>query len=105
MIEIHVFGNLRQQVRTAGPSSATVIRLFGRPTETVASVLERIGLDPDAVHTIFVNHRLLAARSNMARWLGHPRAAGDPLTWNLDRPLADNDRVGLFGRDMAALVI
>ena len=41
----------------------------------------------------------------MARWLRYQGATDNPLDWNLDVPLNSGDRLGIFGRDMAALVV
>ncbi len=75
------------------------------PHDTIASVLERAGIDTDAVYSLFFNFRLLAARSRMAYWLRYHQAPADPLDWDLDVAVHDGDRIALFGRDMAALVV
>ena len=59
----------------------------------------RINISVDDAHSIFLNAKLLAARSNMARWLRYQGAGNNPLDWNLDVPLNSGDRVGVFGRD------
>ena len=41
----------------------------------------------------------------MARWLGYQQVRPDPFDWNLSTPVKPGDRIGLFGRDMAALVV
>jgi hypothetical protein len=41
----------------------------------------------------------------MASWIGHQKVRNDPFNWDLDIPVNSGDRIGLFGRDMAALVI
>jgi hypothetical protein len=41
----------------------------------------------------------------MAKWMGYPQVRTDPFDWKLDIPINPDDRIGLFGRDMAALVI
>jgi len=48
---------------------------------------------------------LLATRSAMAYWMRYQQVHKDPLEWKLDIPVKQGDRVGLFGKDMAALVI
>ena len=59
----------------------------------------------DEIYTVFVNHKLLAARSGMARWIGHQQAGPSPLDWDLSIRVGPDDRIGLFGRDMSLLVI
>lgn len=105
MIEIRLYGKLRRQ------SAINEIRETGRlylapeSDETMNSLLDRIGVMAEDAHSIFLNAKLLAARSNMARWLRYQGASDNPLDWNLDVSLNSGDRVGVFGRDMAALVV
>jgi hypothetical protein len=44
-------------------------------------------------------------KGSMAKWMGYPQMRPDPFDWKLNIPVNPNDRIGLFGRDMAALVI
>ena len=69
------------------------------------SLLARTGISIQDIYTIFFNHKLLAARSRMARWIGHQQVRSDPFDWDLNVAVKAGDRIGLFGRDMAALVI
>ena len=105
MIEIRLYGKLRRQSVLPEIRETGISHLAPEPGETLGSLLERIGIAVEDAHSIFLNARLLAARSNMARWLGYQGADGNPLEWNLDAPIASGDRVGVFGRDMAALVV
>ena len=41
----------------------------------------------------------------MAYRMGFQQVNEDPLDWNLEIALKEGDRIGLFGRDMAALVV
>ncbi len=75
------------------------------PHDTIATVLARADIDTDRVYSLFFNFRLLAARSRMAYWLRYHQAPTDPLDWDLDVTVHDGDRIALFGRDMAALVV
>jgi hypothetical protein len=54
---------------------------------------------------VFLNHKLLATRSAMARWLQYRQVRSNPFDWDLTVPIQSGDRLGLFGRDMAALVV
>ena len=86
-------------------SKGGVLKLAAEPEETVVALLARIGISPDAIFTIFLNSKLLASRSLMAYRMGYQQVREDPLDWNLDIAVKDGDRIGLFGRDMAALVV
>ena len=105
MIEIRIYGKLRQQSAIREIRKTGILHLAPDPGETLASLLVRIGVTADQAYTIFLNAKLLAARSNMARWLRYQGATDDPLDWNLNIGLNPGDRVGVFGRDMAALVV
>jgi hypothetical protein len=41
----------------------------------------------------------------MARWLGHRQVRANPFDWDLNVAVKSGDRIGLFGRDMGALVV
>jgi hypothetical protein len=105
MIEIRLFGKLRRQSPIKEVRETGILHLAPDADETLSSLLVRIQITPEDAHSIFLNAKLLAARSNMARWLRYQAAAGNPLDWNLDVPISSGDRVGVFGRDMAALVV
>ncbi len=105
MIEIRLYGKLRRQSTIGEMQETGILHLPPDAGETLRSLLGRIGVTAEDAHSIFLNAKLLAARSNMARWLGYQGATDNPLDWNLDIPLNSGDRVGIFGRDMAALVV
>ncbi len=105
MVEIHLFGKLRKYAQKSDRETAHVIQVSPQSDETIALLLDRVGIAIDDVYSIFVNHKLLAARSGMASWIGHQKVRQDPFNWDLDIPVRAGDRVGLFGRDMAALVV
>jgi len=105
MIEIRLYGKLRKACENKAIQDTGVMHLPPERDETIASVLDRAGIAVSDVYSLFLNARLLAARSNMARWLRYPQAGADPLSWDLDVPVSSGDRIGVFGRDMAALVV
>ena len=105
MIEIHLYGKLRKTMRDNIFREGNVLRFSPEPGETMASVLERAGISTEDIYSLFLNARILAARSNMVRWLGYRQAGADPLSWDLNVPVSPGDRIGVFGRDMAALVV
>ena len=105
MIEIRLYGKLRRQSEIDEIRETGILHLTPDSGETMSSLLGRLGISAEDAHSIFLNAKLLAARSNMARWLRYQGASNNPLDWNLDVPLNSGDRVGIFGRDMAALVV
>ena len=105
MVEIHLFGKLRRYAQKSDQESAHVIQVSPQSDETIALLLDRVGIALEDVYSIFLNHKLLAARSGMASWMGYQKVRKDPFNWDLDIPVNAGDRIGLFGRDMAALVV
>ena len=102
MVEIHLYGKLR---RFADDNPASIIRIKPDSNETLESLLNRMGIPLNDIYSIFYNSKLLAARSGMASWVGYPQVGSSPFDWDLNIPVRSSDRIGLFGRDMAALVV
>jgi hypothetical protein len=105
MVEIHLFGKLRKYAQISDQETDNVIRISPQSDETIALLLARVGIAIEDIYSIFLNHKLLAARSGMARWIGHQKVRSEVFNWDLDIPVNPGDRIGIFGRDMAALVI
>ena len=105
MVEIRIYGKLRQYLKEPDTSRGRILKLSVEPEETVVAILGRIGIPLDAVYTIFLNSKLLASRSKMAYWMRYQQVRANPLDWELDVAVKAGDRIGLFGRDMAALVV
>ena len=105
MVEIHLFGKLRRYAENTDAAKENVIRMSPGDDETVESILARAGISKEDIYSIFLNRKLLAARSGMASWIGHRQIRSDPFNWDLSVPVKSGDRIGLFGSDMAALVI
>jgi hypothetical protein len=84
MVDIRLFGKLRRFIKEPEAGHANIIRVAPQPEETLQQLLARIGIPIDEIYTIV--HE-------------------DPLDWNLEVALKAGDRIGLFGRDMAALVV
>ena len=105
MIEIHIYGKLRQAAGDILTENDNVIRVSPEPDETLDNLLARMGIPVEEVYSIFHNSKLLAARSGMASMVGYPQVRGNPYDWDLKVPVKSSDRIGLFGRDMAALVV
>ncbi|MCD6554754.1 MAG: hypothetical protein J7M16_12175 [Anaerolineae bacterium] len=107
MIEIHLYGSLRRYAPNPRPNRDSVVRLEPRPGETVGTMLERLNIPPTEISHIFLNGALLSTRNSMAPWLGYQQARGEVSRRDLglDTPVRPGDRVGLFARNMALLVV
>ena len=105
MVEVYLYGNLRRFAQNGDNSRGGALRMEPRADETVDTLLMRMEMPLDEIHHIFLNGKLLVTRSGMARWLRFPQVRPDPFDWNLGTPVKSGDRIGLFGRDMAALVV
>lgn len=101
MVEMHLYGQLRRHAAEARASGESVVRLDPGPEGTVRSALERAGIEPEEAYHVFLNGAILTTRNSMAPWLKYQQARGE----GLDTRLRDGDRLGLFGRDMALLVV
>lgn len=106
MISIHLYGKLRRYAPDNSPSANSVVEVEAVENETLAGLLERVGIDPDELYTIFINHKLLASRTKFAHFLGYQQVRErDVPRWDLSIRIKDGDRIGLFGPDMPALVV
>jgi hypothetical protein len=101
VIEVHLYGKLRSYAPEPGAARESVVRLEPEREETVRTALERAGVAPDEVFHIFLNGSILRTENSMAPWLAYQTAEGN----GLDTPVRDGDRLGLFARDMALLVV
>ena len=104
-VDIRLYGKLRRFVKESEADHDNLMRVAPQPEETVQQLLARIGIPVDELYTIFLNSKLLASRSLMAYRMGFQQVNEDPLDWNLEIVVEAGDRIGLFGRDMAALVV
>jgi sulfur carrier protein ThiS len=73
---------------------------------TLGQILERVGIDPDEVSNVFVNGCLLP-RSVYPITLGYALAVDGPLSPEgyLNAPIRPGDRLGIFPRIMASVVV
>ena len=101
IIEVHLYGRLRRHALDSRASADSILRLECSPGDTVRSALSRTCIDHREVCHVFLNGSLIATQNSMAPWLEY-HSAGD---LSLDTPLHEGDRVGLFGTDMALLVV
>ena len=105
MVEIHFYGKLRRYADNMNTAKDYVTSISPQADETIESLLVQVGVSAEDIYSIFLNGKLLAARSGMARWIGYQQIRSNPFDWDLNVPVRSGDRIGLFGRDMAALVI
>ncbi len=105
MIEIHLYGKLRKHFKKEPVDHRYIMEENTINGETIGMLLDRVEIPVDDVYHIFYNRKLLASRSSMAETLGYRQFRENPLNWDLEVELADGDRIGLFGKDMAALVV
>ena len=103
MVEVHLYGKLRQYAPAPAKGQARVLCVKPQRDETVASLLNNAGIPVDEVNHIFLNARLVATRSHAATLFGYPQAQEDVMDWDLALPVADGARIGLFGRDLVVL--
>ena len=104
-VDIRLYGKLRHFVKEAEAGHDNLMRIAPHPEETLQQLLARIGIPLEEIFTIFLNSRLLASRSKMAYWMRYQQVNANPLDWKLEVAVKAGDRIGIFGRDMAALVI
>jgi hypothetical protein len=104
-VDIHLFGKLRRFVNEPEPGHDNLMRIAPKPEETLEQLLARLEIPLEDIYTIFLNSKLLASRSLMAYRMGFQQVNKDPLDWKLEVAVKAGDRIGIFGRDMAALVI
>ena len=103
MVEIHVYGKLRRYAENGRTALDSVIVLEPETRETVTSLLSRMEIPIEEINHIFFNGRLLVSRTKAASFMGFRQAGSDLSDWDLDVPVDNGDRIGLFGRDMALL--
>lgn len=102
MVDVHLYGKLRRYAIDPRPDRESVVWLEPQPGETVGTALERLGIPPDEVCHVFLNGALLSTHNSMAPWLNYRRVSEGK---GLDTPVRASDRLGLFARDMALLVV
>ncbi len=104
-VEIRVYGRLRRCLPDEVRASGRPLHVKIEADETLGSLLERLGIERQALYTVFVNGRLLATRNRMAPWLAYRQVQADVWCWDTEIDLRPGDRIGLFGEDMALLVV
>lgn len=103
MVEIHMYGKLRRYAENGRPTRNVVLALEPGARETVNSLLARAGIPLEEINHIFFNGNLLVSRTKAASFMGFRPADSELSNWDLNVPVGNGDRIGLFGRDMALL--
>ena len=105
LVEIHLYGKLRKYAPDPHADRENVLRVALDTGETIRTALERAGIAKDEVCHIFLNGALFSTHNSMAPWLGYRQAQADVHQREADVALKPGDRLGIFGHDMAALVV
>lgn len=106
MVSIHLYGKLRRFAPDKSAAGNSILQVTTRENETLISLLERVGIEPDELHTIFLNSKLLTTRVRIAPYLGYQQVNEENcLEWELTVVIKDGDRLGLFGADVSGLII
>ena len=103
MVEIHLYGKLRDYSQQPDCNHNCTIMLEPNTGETIAKLLRRLGVPLEEINHIFYNAKLLASRAKAATHMGYEQVDASLSDWNLDIPVNTGDRIGLFGSDMAML--
>jgi len=103
MVEIHLYGKLQRYAENGRPTRNAVVMIEPGARETLTSLLARAGIPVEEINHIFFNGNLLVSRTKAASYMGFTQASSDLSDWDLNVPVDNGDRIGLFGRDMALL--
>ena len=104
-IEIHLYGKLRRYAPDPHAGRENVVRVKLNAGDTIRAALERAGIAEEEVCHIFLNGALFSTHNSMAPWLGYRQAQANVHRRETDIALKPGDRLGVFGHDMAALVV
>lgn len=103
MVEIHLYGRLRRYAENGRPTRNVVVVFEPGARETLNSLLARAGIPVEEINHIFFNGNLLVSRTKAASYMGFAQAGSELSDWDLNVPVDNGDRIGLFGSDMAVL--
>jgi hypothetical protein len=106
MISIHLYGKLRRFALDNSAAGNSILQVTSQENESLKSLLDRVGIEADELHTIFLNSKLLTTRVRIAPYLGYQQVNDeDCMDWDLTAVIKDGDRLGLFGADVSGLII
>ena len=101
MIDVHLYGKLRRHASDPRACTESVLRVKPQSGDTVRTLIQSTGIDEAEICHVFLNGRLLSTENSMAPWLEYRQVKRQ----GLDTPVGVGDRLGLFARDMALLVV
>lgn len=104
-VEMHLYGQLRKYAPDPRADRENVLRFTLQAGDTVHTALAHAGIAEDEVCHIFLNGALFSTHNSMAPWLGYRQAQANVHRRETDVMLKPGDRLGIFGHDMAALVV
>ncbi|MDO8691389.1 MAG: MoaD/ThiS family protein [Dehalococcoidia bacterium] len=80
-IEVRLFGKLRRLARRSEVSAESIVRVKAKAGENILGILDRLGISGAEVSNVFLNGTLV----------------------ELDEPVGDGDRLGIFPDNMGLL--
>jgi hypothetical protein len=84
MVEVHLYGKLRRFSDNLEPTRDSIISVKVREGETIRDIIGRIGIPLEELgQNIFLNGRY----------------------FDIERPVKDGDRLGLFPDNMAMVIV
>jgi len=104
-IEIHLYGKLRRYAPDPRADRESVVRVAFEAGNTIGAALQQAGIAEEEVCHIFLNGALFSTYNSMAPWLGYRQAQENVHRRETNVALKPGDRLGIFGHDMAALVV
>jgi putative ubiquitin-RnfH superfamily antitoxin RatB of RatAB toxin-antitoxin module len=104
-VEIHLYGKLRKYAPDSRADRENVLQVALDSGATIRTALEHASIAEDEVCHIFLNGALFSTHNSMAPWLGYRQAQPNVHQREADVLLKPGDRLGIFGHDMAALVV
>lgn len=81
MLDIHLYGKFRQLAEKKGATDNSTLSVEYEPEESFVDLLKRIGIDPNEIGEIFVNHKVV----------------------ELDHEIEDDSRIAIFPMGMHLL--
>jgi len=104
-VEIHLYGKLRRYAPDPRADRENVVQVELNAGDTIRAALAHAGIAEEEVCHIFLNGALFSTHNSMAPWLGYRQAQENVHRRETDIALKPGDRLGIFGHDMAALVV
>jgi len=106
VVEVRLFGHLWRRAADSVSGPGEALHLPETDGGTLQQILARVGVEWAEVGNVFLNGRLLP-RAAYPITLGYPRVSETPLTSEdlLGTEVRSGDRVGVFPRNMSAVIV